>query len=81
MYRKIFKEELNESESKKLSNVPNYLILIEDKGRLEEIIPACTITKVLEIARNKKQILTVFEKQGTASCYWRFLFNCSCEVM
>lgn len=81
MYRNSLKEELNQSENKKLSNIPNYLILIENDGKLSEIIPVCTISKVLEIARNNKQILTVFEKAGTASTCWRFLFNCTCEVM
>lgn len=79
MYREILKKELNKS--KKLSNIPNYLILIENKEKLFEIIPVCTISKVLEIARERKQILTVLEKQGTESYYWRFLLNCSYEVM
>ncbi len=81
MHKSFFKEELNQSESKKLGNIPNYLILIENDGKLSEIIPVCTISKVLEIARERKQILTVFEKQGKESYYWRFLFNCSYEVM
>lgn len=77
MHRDIFKKELNKS--KKLSNIPNYLILIENDGKLSEIIPVCTFSKVLEIARNERKNLIVFEKAGTANACWRL--KCACEVM
>lgn len=78
MHREIFKKELNKN--KKLSNVPNYLILIENDGKLSEIIPVSTFSKVLEIARNERKNLIVFEKKaGTANACWRFY--CACEVV
>lgn len=79
MYRNSLKEKLNQSENKKLSNIPNYLILIENNGKLSEIIPVYTFSKVVEIARNEKQNLIVFEKAGKASTCWRFY--CTYEVM
>lgn len=62
MHKEIFTEKLNDSESKKLSNFPNYLILVEDKGKLDEIIPVCTITKVLEIIGKEGKSFTILEK-------------------
>lgn len=79
MRRKTFKEKLNKSKNKKSSNVTNYLILIENDGKFSEIIPVCTFSKVVEIARNERQNLIVFEKEETASERWRFY--CTCEVM
>lgn len=79
MHRKTYKEELNKSENKKLSNVTNYLILIENDGKFSEIIPVCTFSKAVEIARKERKNLIVFEKAGTASEYWRFY--CTCEVV
>lgn len=62
MHKKTFKEKLNKSESKKSSDIPNYLILIENDGKISEIIPACTLTKTLEIVVEKEKNCTVLEK-------------------
>ena len=72
----------NEDNEAASTSLCNYLILIENPEiGTETIVPITSITKAIEIVKNTKRFCRLYERAGSVGKNWKYLCDCSYEVI